>query len=152
MLLVPPTASPRSIVGSSPGRLRADHGRQQSSYPGTQTPGVQGPCSEGQPWATQLHTRLRTLVAVPGRKQPSCPVCLPVQQRSPALEHIISLNIRKARSAIQKDPTSCGIYQHWKITLVQSSDLPCSQTLTFSRAVKISPPVRSQHPPTPDCP
>ena len=48
---LPPTASPHSAVGSSPGRLSADPGRRQSPCPSTQPPGVQGPCCEGQPWA-----------------------------------------------------------------------------------------------------
>ena len=47
----PPTASRCSAVGSSPGRLSTDPGRWQSPCPGTQPPGAQGRCSEGQPWA-----------------------------------------------------------------------------------------------------
>ena len=39
-LLFPPTASPQSATGSSPGRLSAEPGRWQSPCPGTQAPGV----------------------------------------------------------------------------------------------------------------
>ena len=62
-----PHSSSPSAGSSSPGRLRAAPGRQQSPCPST-APWAAGPCSAGQPWAPLAAAPVLSPAAEPGNR------------------------------------------------------------------------------------
>jgi len=109
--LLPPTASPCSVMVSSLARQSADPGRQQSPYPSTQPLGCIDPAlkdSLGQPG---LHIHLPNPSAVPGRRQLSWPVPLRVQKAVPALQHVLTFYKRETVILLMVHPLGCAVCQ-----------------------------------------
>ena len=139
-----PHTSPHSALGSSPGRLSAEHGRRQSPCPGTQPPcgAQQGPCSAPQPWAPGCAPRC-TAYSRPGTHSPQGCALVP-QYGSPQLEKVFFP--QKETQCLQPD-------LQWDVPdlvtpLLKAAAWPAVR-LTVSRSVSNSHPVISQPAHTP---